>query len=84
MIKKLKWRAYCSDDRNKAIEEIKAAISNNDGCIMNFNIYSDLAPSLILKLKKIGSVTYLPRLTTFSSFRSLILGKLILNREKNG
>ncbi len=52
MVKKLNWQAYCGDDRHKAIEEIKAAISNNDGCIMNFNLFSDLALSLSIEIEE--------------------------------
>ena len=52
MLKKLNWQAYCGDDRNKAIELIKAAISNSDGCIMNFNIFSDLGLSLSIEIEE--------------------------------
>lgn len=46
MQKKLNWQGYSNQERNKAIEEIKNAISSNDGYIVNFNMFSDLAMSL--------------------------------------
>lgn len=49
MQKKLNWSAYSGKSRNELIEEIKNAISSNDGCIINFNMYSDL--SLVLNIE---------------------------------
>jgi hypothetical protein len=52
MLKKLNWEAYSSDDRNKTIEETKAIISRNDGYIMNFNLFSDLALTLSIEIEE--------------------------------
>ncbi|MDN5201971.1 hypothetical protein QQ008_11370 [Fulvivirgaceae bacterium BMA10] len=52
MLRKLNWQAYTNGDRNKTIEEVKAIISNNDGCIMNFNMFSDLALSLSIEIEE--------------------------------
>ena len=38
--------------RNKVIEEVKEAISLGDGCIMNFNMFSDLALSLSVEIEE--------------------------------
>jgi hypothetical protein len=40
---KLIWTAYSSEPRIEVIEKIKDIISTNDGYIMNFNMFSDLA-----------------------------------------
>ena len=49
---KLNWQAYSNADRNKIIEEVKDSISKNDGCIMNFNMYSDLALTLCIEIEE--------------------------------
>lgn len=43
MKNKLIWTAYSSKPRIEIIESIKDIISKNDGYIMNFNMFSDLA-----------------------------------------
>ena len=43
MKSKLIWTAYSKISRIEAIEKIKNIISANDGYIMNFNMFSDLA-----------------------------------------
>jgi len=40
---KLIWTAYSGKPRFEIIEKIKDIISKNDGYIMNFNMFSDLA-----------------------------------------
>ena len=53
MIKnKLNWQAYSSEDRNSCIEAIKDTISRNDGYILNFNIFSDLALFLTIEIEE--------------------------------
>ena len=52
MLKKLNWQAYSGDDRNKSIDEIKRIISASDGCIVNFQMYSDLALSLSIEIEE--------------------------------
>ena len=52
MKKKLSWTAYSNSDRHQLIEEIKTAISKHDGCIMNFNMFSDLAMSLSIEIEE--------------------------------
>lgn len=52
MIKKLNWQAYSGNDRNKIIDKIKEAISASDGCILNFNMFSDLALSLRIEIEE--------------------------------
>ena len=51
MQKKLSWQAFSNGDRNTVIEYVKNAISSNDGCIMNFNMFSDLALSLSIEIE---------------------------------
>ena len=50
MQKRLIWQAYTNDDRHKIIEAVKQGISVNDGSIMNFNMFSDLALSLSIEI----------------------------------
>lgn len=50
MPKKLDWEAYTNQKRIQVIEEIKEGISMNDGCIVNFNMFSDLALSLSIEI----------------------------------
>ena len=52
MQKRLIWQAYTSDDRHKIIDAVKHGISINDGSIMNFNIFSDLALSLSVEIEE--------------------------------
>ena len=52
MQKKLSWQAFSNDDRNKVIEAVKNTSSNKDGCIMNFNMFSDLALTLSIEIEE--------------------------------
>lgn len=52
MLKKLNWQAYTNKDRNKSIEEIKKTIDDNEGCILNFTMFSDLAMSLSIEIQE--------------------------------
>ena len=50
MKNKLIWTAYSSKHRIEIIENIKDIISKNDGYIMNFNMFSDLAINLSIEI----------------------------------
>ena len=50
MKKKLNWNIYSGKPRLAVIDQIKDAISNNGGCIMNFNMFSDLALTLSVEV----------------------------------
>ena len=50
MKNKLIWTAYSSKPRIEIIEKIKSIISSNDGYIMNFNMFSDLAMTLNIEI----------------------------------
>ena len=52
MQKKLSWQAFSNDQRNEVIEAVKNAISLSDGCIMNFNMFSDLALNLSIEIEE--------------------------------
>ena len=52
MQKKLSWELFSNDNRNEEIEAVKNAISNSGGCIMNFNMFSDLALTLIIEIEE--------------------------------
>jgi hypothetical protein len=52
MQKKLSWQVFSNDDRNEVIEAVKNTISNSDGCIMNFNMFSDLALTLSVEIEE--------------------------------
>ena len=50
MLRSHKWEGYSQGERTVTIENIKSAIQVNDGCIMNFNIFSDLAITLSIEI----------------------------------
>jgi len=52
MQKKLSWEVFSKDDRNNAIEAIKHTISDGDGCIMNFSMFSDLALTISVEIEE--------------------------------
>ncbi|MFY0654285.1 MAG: hypothetical protein JXQ96_19770 [Cyclobacteriaceae bacterium] len=52
MKRKLSWKGFSSDDRNKSITFVKDAISSNDGCITNFTMFSDLALSMQVEIEE--------------------------------
>ena len=52
MIQKLNWEATTNRNRNASIEEFKDIITNFDGCIMNFNLFSDLALSASIEIEE--------------------------------
>lgn len=52
MLKKLNWQAYTGEQRNKVIEDVKESILKNDGCIVNFNMFSDLEISLSIEIEE--------------------------------
>jgi len=49
---KLSWELFSNSDRNQIIDLIKQSISNNEGCIINFNMFSDLALSLSIEIEE--------------------------------
>jgi len=69
----INWQIFSSNDRNTVIEQLKTVISDNDGCIINSNMFSDLALSLsieieeknILKLHK--TLTNIAQVSAFDS-----------------
>lgn len=52
MRKKLNWTAYSNEERLIAIEKIKDTISFNEGTIMNFSMFSDLALNLSIEVEE--------------------------------
>jgi mRNA deadenylase 3'-5' endonuclease subunit Ccr4 len=50
----LNWQAYSSNNRNKVIDAVKGVISSSDGCIVNFNMFSDLAISISIEIEENG------------------------------
>lgn len=65
MLRKLTWQGYTNDDRNEVIEKIKDAISDCDGSIMNFNMFSDLAISLSIEIEEYNIIKLNKVLSTF-------------------
>jgi hypothetical protein len=50
MSRKLNWVGFSSGDRTRTIEEIKRTVIRSDGFIISFNMFSDLALSLIIEI----------------------------------
>jgi len=82
MQKKLYWKAYANDDRNKVIEEIKNIISINDGCIMNFNIFSDLTLTLSVEIEENKVQILHKALSSILNISELELNNLNLESKK--
>lgn len=51
MKNKLNWMLTANKPRIEAMEEIKKIIASNDGYIVNFNMFSDLAMSLSIEIE---------------------------------
>ncbi|WP_040280309.1 hypothetical protein [Psychroserpens damuponensis] len=51
MKNKLNWILTAHKPRIEAVEEIKKTIASNDGYIVNFNMFSDLAMSLSIEIE---------------------------------
>ena len=52
MRRKLYWKASANDDRTQIIEKVKKLISQHDGYIAHFNLFSDLALSLCIEIEE--------------------------------
>ena len=52
MQKALQWEAFSKGKRTVIIENIKSAISQNHGYIVNFNMFSDLALTLSVEIEE--------------------------------
>ena len=51
-MKKLNWNAFSDKPRLEVIDQVKDALSKNGGCIMNFNMFSDLALTLSVEVEE--------------------------------
>ena len=52
MTNKLNWKIFSAQDRNKTLEALKDIISSNDGFIVDFNFFSDLALTLTIEIEE--------------------------------
>ena len=52
MKRKLSWQLFSNSERNEVIETVKQKIDVNGGCIMNFNMFSDLALALSVEIEE--------------------------------
>ena len=52
MRSKLNWPASTNGDRYQEIEKVKMLISQHDGSIVHFNLFSDLALSLCIEIEE--------------------------------
>lgn len=84
MRKGISWQAYTKDDRQEVIRAIQNTISSNDGCIMNFNMFSDLALSLSMEIEENKIVELyqaLNEVVTLEEFDDTIVGKQSKNER---
>lgn len=81
-MKKLNWQAVSNSDRNQVIEEVKNVISYSAGCIMNFNMYSDLAMSLSIEIEEDGIADLHQALSNVVSLSELDLAVINPNSRK--
>lgn len=52
MLKNLNWSLWTSSNRNTTNESLKDIISNNEGAIMNSNIFSDLVMTPTVEIEE--------------------------------
>ena len=52
VLNKLNWQIFSNQNRNKSIEDLKRIINKHDGYIINFNIFSDIAISLMIEIEE--------------------------------
>ena len=82
MQKKLSWQVFSNDDRNKVIEAVKNIVSNSDGCIMNFNMFSDLALTLSIEIEENKIQTLHSALSLIVNISELELHDMNLESKK--
>ncbi len=82
MQQKLNWSLFSNADRNDLIESVKHIISKNDGCIMNFNMYSDLAISLSIEIEANKIEALHNELSLIAGISTLATDNLNLNSNK--
>ncbi len=46
------WTIFSNKERTQAIEDLKTLIEKNEGYIINFNLFSDLAMSLTVEIEE--------------------------------
>lgn len=71
MLKKQFWEGFTNIERFEAINEIQKIISNNSGCIINFNRFSDMALSLMLEIESDKVTTLFEALTKYMTITGL-------------
>ncbi|MTI30300.1 hypothetical protein [Xanthovirga aplysinae] len=82
MQKKLNWEAFSGEDRNNILREIQNVISINDGCILNFNMFSDLALSLCVEIEEKKILGLHKALKSLLKISDLDLGIINQNSQK--
>lgn len=82
MQKKLNWQLFSNRERIKVIEEIKNTISNNNGCIINFNMFSDLALTLSIEIEEGNIPTLYKSLSEIINITELEAGNINLKSKK--
>jgi len=80
---KLNWQIFSNKERNNAIEELKAIISKNDGFIVNFSLFSDLALSLTVEIEEQNIIKLYSELEKIMSISEPKPGHIDDNSEKD-
>ena len=82
MQNKLSWQAYSSGIRNKIIDEVKSVISVNDGAIVNFSMFSDLALSMSIEIEECSVASLHEALSHILTISDYNEGNLCPNSQK--
>jgi hypothetical protein len=75
------WKAYCNTERNQAITEIQAIISQY-GCIVDFQQFSDIALSIRIELEELNVNTLFSALQTYMALDSFENLDSVSSRER--
>lgn len=82
MQQKLHWSGYTNTDRLMVIEQVKHTISDSGGCIVNFNMYSDLALSLTIEVEEDQIIPLHQQLRTILTVSDLSDGNIKPNSKE--
>lgn len=70
VLNKINWVAYSNKERNAAINQVQHIIDTNDGYILNFNLFSDLALSLMIEIEESNIPNLYDELESILNFSS--------------
>ncbi len=82
MQQKLHWSGYTNTDRLTVIEQVKHTISDSGGCIVNVNMFSDLALSLTIEVEENQIIPLHQQLSTILTVSDVSDGNINPNSKE--